>query len=82
MRGKPFEKGNKGKPKGTPNKLTATVKEAVQLAFNALQEDSKANLTTWGKKNPTEFYKIAAKLIPTDVKAEVQVVQEQPLFPK
>lgn len=67
----------KGSPKvggrvaGTPNKFTKTVKEAVQMAFDAMQDDKKANLLSWGKENPTEFYKIAAKLIPTDVKAQV-----------
>jgi len=70
----PFEKGHKkatGRGKGTPNKITASVKEAVQLAFEQLQLDPKANLLSWGKENTTEFYKIAAKLIPTDVKAQV-----------
>jgi hypothetical protein len=67
-------KGSKkigGRTKGTPNKLTTSVKEAVQLAFDSLQLDSKANLKTWGKENPTEFYKLAAKLIPTDLKADL-----------
>lgn len=74
MRGKPFEKGNSGKPKGTPNKLTRTVKETVLAVFNDLQADPKANLLSWGKGNPTEFYKIAAKLIPTEVNATVKDV--------
>jgi hypothetical protein len=67
-----FEKGNSGKPKGAKNKITKTVKEVVFDVFEKLQIDRKANLLTWGKDNPTEFYKIAAKLIPTDVKAEVK----------
>lgn len=74
MRGKPFEKGNSGKPKGTPNKLTRTVKETVLAVFNDLQADPKANLFSWGKENPTDFYKIAAKLIPTEVNATVKDV--------
>ena len=51
MRGKPFEKGNPGKSKGTTNKVTRSVKEAVLLAFNELQEDPNANLVEWGRKN-------------------------------
>lgn len=67
-------KGSKkvgGRTKGTPNKLTTSVKEAVQIAFDSLQLDSKANLKSWGKENPTEFYRLASKLIPTDIKAQV-----------
>ena len=68
-----FEKGNAGKPKGAVNHLTRTVKETVLAAFNDLQQDAKANITSWAKENPTEFYKIAAKLIPTEVNANVEV---------
>lgn len=60
-----------GRPKGSQNKLTKTVKEAVKLAFDTLQEDKRANLVTWAKDNPTDFYKIAAKLIPNAVEAEL-----------
>lgn len=66
-----FQPGNKGKPKGAKNKITRTVKEAVLDVFNKLQDDPKANLLEWGKKNPSMFYQIAAKLIPTEVDAKV-----------
>lgn len=74
-----FEKGDgrARKPKGATNKLTRTVKECVLDAFNDLQKDPKVKLSKWGKENPTEFYKIAAKLIPTEVNAQVK--QEFPL---
>ena len=42
-----FEKGHQkigGKVKGTPNKLTRTVKETVLAVFDDLQADPKANL--------------------------------------
>jgi hypothetical protein len=81
-----FEKGHQkigGKVKGTPNKLTRTVKETVLAVFDDLQADPKANLLSWGKDNPTEFYKIAAKLIPTEVNANVEVhKKELPPFMK
>ena len=81
-----FEKGHQkigGKVKGTPNKLTRTVKETVLAVFDDLQSDPKANLLSWGKENPTEFYKIAAKLIPTEVNANVEVhKKELPPFMK
>jgi hypothetical protein len=68
-----FEKGNPGKPKGAKNKLTISVKETVMAAFEDLQEDPKANIVTWGKENPGEFYKIAAKLIPTELNANLEI---------
>lgn len=52
---------------GKPNKVTATVREAFEKAFTLLQDDDQANLGSWARSNPTEFYKLAAKLIPTDV---------------
>lgn len=73
--GKRFKKGEaKGRPKGAINKLNRTVKETVLAAFNDLQQDPKANIMAWAKEQPTEFYKIAAKLIPTEVNANVQSV--------
>jgi len=66
-----FIKGNKGKPKGAQNKLTKSVKEAFEIAFSELQEDKEAKLSNWAKENPTEFYKLAAKLIPTSVNADL-----------
>ena len=67
-----FEKGNKGKPKGATNKLTKSVKEAFEIAFNKLQGNDDAKLEVWAANNPTEFYKLAAKLIPTSLTGEVQ----------
>lgn len=73
-KGKPFEKGNKAASGRGANKITRTVKETVLAVFNDLQADPKANLFSWGKENPTDFYKIAAKLIPTEVNATVKDV--------
>lgn len=67
-----FKKGNKGKPKGAKNKITKSVKEMVKAAFDELQDDPKANLVSWAKRNPRDFYNIAAKLIPTEVDAKIQ----------
>lgn len=66
-----FQKGNPGKPKGAKNKVTKTFKELLQNAVDALQDDPKANMVKWAKENPTEFYRIAAKLIPTEVNANI-----------
>jgi hypothetical protein len=73
-----------GRTRGTPNKFTKSVKEAFEIAFNELQDDPKANLAKWAKDNTTEFYKLAAKLIPTSLTAEVntpmtiKVIRDEP----
>ena len=65
------KKSGGGSRKGSPNKLTKSVKEAFEIAFSELQEDKEAKLSNWAKENPTEFYKLAAKLIPTSVNADL-----------
>ncbi len=67
-------KGHKkagGRAKGTPNKLTTTFKELVITTLDAIQKDPGVNLESWAKANPTEFYKIASKLIPTEISATI-----------
>lgn len=69
-----------GRPKGTPNKLTRTVRDAFEQAFELLQQDEgdpvierpAANLSAWAQRNPTEFYKLASKLIPTEINGDVK----------
>jgi hypothetical protein len=70
----PFVKGQAkkgGRAAGTPNSLTKTVKERVLEVFNDLQNEPNVNLFDWAKTEPTEFYKIAAKLIPSDINAKI-----------
>lgn len=67
-----FKGGNPGKPKGAVSHLTRTVKETVLAVFNELQADPAHDLKAFAKKNPRDFYAIAAKLIPTEVKATVE----------
>lgn len=61
-----------GRSVGTPNKISGTVKERVLAVFNDLQQDPDHNLLAFAKKEPTEFYRLSAKLIPTDIKADVK----------
>ena len=51
-----------------PNKATASIKAAFLEAFE--RKGGVTALVEWADKEPTEFYKLAAKLIPTDVKVE------------
>ena len=67
-----------GRKKGTPNKVTASVRETFQVAFESLQTDDHANLLTWARSQPTEFYKLAAKLIP--IATEVTGKDGEPLM--
>jgi len=67
---RPFEKGNPGKPKGATNKTTKLVKEVFADVFAELQNDPKAKLSVWGRENPTEFYKLASKLIPIQLASD------------
>lgn len=73
-----FKAGNSGRPKGATNKLTRTVKETVLEVFNIIQDDPKVNLEAFAKKYPRDFYTIAAKLIPTEMKAQVETTVKLP----
>lgn len=59
-------KGKKtgGRIAGTPNKLTKSAREAFALAFDEMGGLEK--LAAWAKANPTEFYKLYARLIPVE----------------
>lgn len=70
-----FQKGNPGRQKGAKNRLTANVKETVLAVFNQLQGDEKHNLRAFAEKHPRDFYAIAAKLIPTEIKGDVKVTK-------
>lgn len=61
-----------GRQKGSQNKITASVKEAFAVAFAQLQGEDGVNLVDWGRGNTTEFYKLASKLIPTEIQAQVE----------
>ena len=75
-----FQKGNKkkgGRQPGSQNKLTRTVKEVVLNAFNDIQSDPKVNIIAFAKSNPKDFYNIAAKLIPTELAAKIDMNTER-----
>lgn len=64
-------KGKKtgGRTAGTPNKVTSSIKASVLAVFDKIGGDEAFAL--WASENPTEFYKIASRLVPTEVTAEV-----------
>ena len=55
----------KGRPKGVPNKSTAKVKEALALAFEGI--GGVKTLKSWAMDNPTEFFKLWAKMLPQEI---------------
>jgi len=57
-----------GRQAGTPNKVTAAFKDAVRFVYDDI--GGNAEFSRWAKQNPTEFYKIAARLIPTEIAAQ------------
>lgn len=66
-----FVKGGTGRPPGAKNVVNRTVKETVLEVFNRLQQ-GEFSLANWAETEPTEFYKIASKLIPTEVTGSVK----------
>ena len=75
-------KGRKtgGRQKGSQNRVTRTVKETFEQTFKDLQADPNKPhaLAKWAQDEPTEFYKLAARLIPTDIKASVTATVKMP----
>lgn len=63
-----------GRTKGTPNKVTASAKQAFQAAFDDLGGVN--SLVTWARDNPTDFYKLFSKLIPQDVNANISTHED------
>jgi hypothetical protein len=61
-----FKKGDgrARKPKGATNKLTKSAREAFALAFDGI--GGAPALIAWAKNNPTEFFKLYARLIPVE----------------
>jgi hypothetical protein len=60
----------KGRPKGSPNKTTASVKAALTEAFDKL--GGVDSLVSWAQEQPAEFYKLWGRLAPTEVQADVK----------
>jgi hypothetical protein len=61
-----------GKPKtggrqaGVPNRLTTHFREAVHYVYSDM--GGHEAFSKWAKENQTEFYRIAARLIPTEMR--------------
>lgn len=62
----------KGRPKGTPNKVTVDAKTHILRVFEELQKDPKTSLEGVSKAKPNWFYEsIYRAIIPREMKADV-----------
>ena len=70
--------GNKtgGRKKGSINIHTTAFKDLIMNAYMSLENDPKYGIVKWAKENQTDFYKIASKLIPVQVTANVNEVKQ------
>lgn len=80
-KGKPFTKGNPGKPVGAVNKVNKQIKEVFSDVFDYLQTDpdakkKKADLKQWAKENPKDFYLIASKLFPIQMQHSGEIKKQ------
>jgi hypothetical protein len=71
-----FKKGERkvGRAKGTPNKLTRTVKEALDAAAQILggEQGATGTFVAAGKKDIVAFANILARTIPLEMKAALE----------
>ncbi len=59
----------KGRPKGSPNKTTVALKDAIMGAFDA--SGGQAYLQRVADEDPRTFCTLLGKVLPTEVKAEL-----------
>ena len=62
---KPGGERKGGRKKGTPNKVTQTVRESIEGAFGEL--GGQAYLVKVGKEEPKAFLQLLSKIIPRDL---------------
>ncbi len=59
-----------GRQKGSVNRTTAFFREAVLVAYDDIGGNQA--FAQWARENPSEFYRIAARLIPLQVSGPEQ----------
>lgn len=77
-----------GRRKGSVNHFTRSVRQVMADTFNEMQLLPDVNLLDWAKENPTEFYKLSAKLIPEQVetydntpRVTIQLIPDEGCYP-
>jgi hypothetical protein len=59
------------RPKGVPNKIGAQAKENIVAVFTRL--GGTAAMAAWAERNKTEFYRLYARLIPSESTTAISV---------
>ncbi len=73
-----------GRQVGTPNKVTTVFKDAVRTVYEDI--GGHAAFASWAREHPTDFYKIAARLIPIETASKegpnitVKIVKFSPQY--
>ena len=65
-----------GRPKGSRNRSTVLIKEAIAAVYADLQESAggdHAHFHGWAEAHPTEFYKMCLRLLPLQVDTQTDV---------
>lgn len=57
-----------GRVAGVQNHLTTSFRDAIRLAYQRIGGDEA--FAQWARENPTEYYKIASRLIPGEMEAD------------
>lgn len=75
-----------GRAKGTPNKLTATLKDAILMAAEGAHPDGMTGyLQQQAQENPTAFLTLLGKVLPMqvqgDFKGAIQIVRHEIIDP-
>lgn len=60
-----------GRPKGAPNRLSSIVKQNIIDVFDLI--GGTEGMVKWAKRNKTQFYKLYARLLPTEVIGTLKV---------
>lgn len=85
-----FTKGNKyGRPKGSKNKINNDVRQIFHRVYNDMgieyqdpktgilkREDGHQAMLRWAKENPTEFYRLYGKMIPTTQEVNIDTHED------
>ena len=64
----------KGRKKGVPNKITASVKEMILAALDAV--GGQRYLEDQAKQNPQAFMSLLGRILPSEVKGELRTISD------
>lgn len=86
-----FQKGNAGRPKGSKNKITNDVRQIFHEIYESMgdgmevedkitkkkrQMTGREAMLVWAQGNPTEFFRLYGKMIPTTAEITVDTHED------